>query len=632
MLTALYLWPITSVWRDHIAPDLGDPLFNTYLLRWVQSNLVEGPGAVLSPQFWSPPFFFPFKGALALSDHMIGPALLTLPAASVADSPAAPYNLLLASSFILTLVIGYLVLRLSGLETLPSLFSSLAFAFSPYRWGQLSHIQVLLVAWVPLTLWSWDRLLQRPSAARATLFLSSYAVHVLGGTYLAFMIHVPLLVIAINRLSAKSEGGIRHWRRIASPYSLALLMVVVIASGALTRAVFAPYVTLSEEHEMTRTESVMKKNSATVLAFLTPSDATRYSDLASPLESLAGGYEPGSWKAERSLFPGLLPAIMAIVGLGALIVRSSVAGLAGWQRCLLAASAGVAVAAFLAADVITLGVRSPQVDLGSLYSKALAVILVSAFAWLLLGWRWGRGLPFAFAGLSVWGRGLLAAGGTCILLAFPVFFVPLSEVVPGFQGMRVPARFWALGLFPFVFLAGIGLAATLRRCRMPMVWGSLLVALLLCEVAPRPWKWNPVGTAADLPEVNRWLTSRDDVSAVLELPSYRFNDELLYMYRSSFGWVTLANGYSGHFPASYTAMRQFCCDPIPDAQGLTKLRRMGISHLVVHSAGWKKRHQRRVRVWLQKARDGQLGRLQEVYSDDKGDRVLRLVRPGQRAP
>ncbi|MGB5659733.1 MAG: hypothetical protein WBO54_09660 [Thermoanaerobaculia bacterium] len=632
VLTAFYLRPITRLWRDHIAPNLGDPLFNTYLLRWVQSNLSEGLGRVFSSEFWSPPFFFPFEGALALSDHMIGPGLLTLPVASAPDSPAAAYNLLLASSFVLALVIGYLVLRLTGLEKLSSLFASLAFAFSPYRWDQLSHIQMLLVAWVPLTLWSWDRLLRRPSAALATLFLASYTLHVLGGTYLAFMIHVPLLVIAINRLSAKTKDGIRQWKQLASPHSLVLLTTVVIAGGALTATIFAPYLEVSELHEMTRTDLDLRRYGATTIAFLTPPDATRYSAMASPLKSLARGYEPRKWNWEKSLFPGFLPAIMAAIGLGSLMVRNPTAGLARWKRRLLGASAATAVAAFLVADIISFGVRSPPFRIGRFYDAALAVILASVIAWLLLGWRWGRGMPFRFTGLSVWGRGLLAAGFACVLLAFPVFFEPLSDLLPGLGGMRVPARFWALGLFPFAFLGGIGFAATLRKLTRPGILGSLLIVILLFELAPRPLRWTPLGSAADLPGVNSWLVGRDDVSAILELPSYHLNDELRYMYWSSFGWVPLANGYSGHFPASYRAMRQFCCNPIPDTEGLISLRRMGISHLVVNSEGWRKRDRRRVRTWLRKARDGELGRLREVYVDDQGNRVLQLVRPGARVP
>jgi hypothetical protein len=488
------------------------------------------------------------------------------------------------------------------------------------------------VAWVPLTLWSWDRLLRRPSAALATLFLASYTLHVLGGTYLAYMIHVPLLVIAINRLSAKTKDGIRQWKHIASAHSLVLLTTVVIAGGALTATIFAPYLEVSELHEMTRTDLELKRYGATTIAFLTPPDATRYSAMATPLKSLARGYEPRKWNWEKSLFPGFLPAIMAAIGLGFLMVRNPVAGLSRRKRRLLGASAALAVAAFLVADVITFSVLSPSFRLGRFYDAALTVILASVLAWLLLGWRWGRGLPFKFTGLSVWGRGLLAAGFACALLAFPVFFEPLSDRLPGLGAMRVPARFWALGLFPFAFLTGIGFAATLRKFHRPGIWGSLLIVILLFEVAPRPLRWTRLGTFADLPDVNRWLVGRDDVSAVLELPSYRINDELRYMYWSSFGWVTLANGYSGHHPDSYIAMRQFCCSPIPGTKGLIQLRRMGISHLVVHSEGWTKRDQRRVRTWLRKARDGELGRLREVYADDQGNRVLQLVRPGTRIP
>jgi len=627
VLTAVYLWPITRLWRDHLAPGLGDTVFVMYLLRWVHSQLGEGLGKVFSPEFWSPPFFFPTKGVLAFSEHMIGPGLLTLPAASAVDSPAAPYNLLLASSFILTLAISYLVLRLSCLAILPALFASLAFAFSPYRFGQLAHVQLLFVAFAPLTLWAFDRLLRRPTAVSATLFFSSYAFHILGGTYLAFMIHVPLLVVALNRLTATTEGGIRHWRRIASPKTLGVLMVVVIACGVLAASIFAPYIALSGEHEMTRSEIDLKNYGATTLAFLTPSKASRYSELADPLKSLARGYGQVPWKAEKSLFAGFLPTILAFIGLGALMIRRPAKGLKRWQKSLLAMTGVAAIAGFVVADVITFAVLSPPIRIGRLYDIALAVILLSVLAWLILGWRWGRGLPFGTTGLSVWARGLLWAGVACVLLAFPVFFEPISDRVPGFAKMRVPARFWALGLFPFAFLAGTGLAALLRRVRRPRVWGCILIVLLLLEIAPRPFRWQRVDTFASLPGVNHWLIGRDDVSAVLELPTYSIFDEVRFMHRSSFGWIPLANGFSGHFPDSYRRMRHYCCNPIPDDEGIIELRRMGITHLVVHSYGWKRGDRRRVENWLRKVRKGRKKTLREVYDDDWGNRVIQLVEP-----
>ena len=70
---ALSLWflrPIASLYASHIAPDLGDPLFNVVILKWGVHQLSQG-----LPDFWNAPF-----GALRKADDLrneIAPTLQT---------------------------------------------------------------------------------------------------------------------------------------------------------------------------------------------------------------------------------------------------------------------------------------------------------------------------------------------------------------------------------------------------------------------------------------------------------------------------------------------------------------------------------------------------------------------------
>ena len=69
----------------------------------------------------------------------------------------------------------------------------------------------LVDQWIPLTLWSWDRLLAAPGWRRALAFLPLYLLHVTGGTYLAYMIHIPMAIQLLCRLPRRAtpDGSAR---------------------------------------------------------------------------------------------------------------------------------------------------------------------------------------------------------------------------------------------------------------------------------------------------------------------------------------------------------------------------------------------------------------------------------------
>src|ERR1700731_673337 len=57
LVAGLYLHPIWKTWRDHLVPNLGDPLFNLYLLKWVGHEAGRRFAG-----FWDAPFFYPARG------------------------------------------------------------------------------------------------------------------------------------------------------------------------------------------------------------------------------------------------------------------------------------------------------------------------------------------------------------------------------------------------------------------------------------------------------------------------------------------------------------------------------------------------------------------------------------------
>ena len=218
-VSLVYFWPLPRLWGDHIGPDLGDPLFDLYVLKWGVHQIRLG-----LPDVWDANIFYPTRGALAFSDHLLGPAAQLALFLTVIPNAIAGFNFLFVSSFVASALTTAWVLRRSGLSWTASVLGGWMYAFSSFRLSQMSHLQVLIAQWVPLTLWFWDRLLAERRARDAALFLLFYLLNLSGGCYLAYMIHFPLLAIFLSRAVAER-------RELFSLRMLRLMAPVALVAG-----------------------------------------------------------------------------------------------------------------------------------------------------------------------------------------------------------------------------------------------------------------------------------------------------------------------------------------------------------------------------------------------------------------
>ena len=194
----------------------------------------------------------------------------------------------------------------------------------------------------------------------------------------------------------------------------------------------------------------------------------------------------------------------------------------------------------------------------------------------------------------------------------PGLYALLYEYVPGFNGLRVPARFSALVALGVSVLAGFGVRALLRGWRSagPVVLGLGLAFLAESTAAPIPVNTTSsdkyiapparVYPAWQAPPVYQRLATLPRSSVILELP---FGDpawELRYVYYSTVHWLPLVNGYSGGFPESYLRLRGHLDDPrrAPD-EAFAALMASGATHLVLHTGAYRGDEAREVRAWLE---------------------------------
>jgi len=187
-------------------------------------------------------------------------------------------------------------------------------------------------------------------------------------------------------------------------------------------------------------------------------------------------------------------------------------------------------------------------------------------------------------------------------LPVPLPYLAAYKFVPGFGGLRVPARF-ALGVeLGAAVMAAYGFLRLARRWekkRWRACAGILAVSLVLIEFYSSPLPTHEIPAGEKIPEVYKWLSGRDVKAPMVELPQHysipALSDWVLlhkeplgfrYMYYSTYHWNKMVNGWSGFLPPTSRRIYEFLAGP-PDAKTVNLLRYLGVELVVLHADGYE---------------------------------------------
>ncbi len=180
LLTLLMIYPL-SLHLAEALQDTSDSLLNLWITNWQAHQLLISP-----LQLFDTNIFYPYPNTLAYSEILFPNVLLGLPLFVFTDNHILTYNLLFLLSFVLSALGLYLLAyRLSG-SRYAAFIAGLVFAFSPYRAGHLSQLQLLTMQWMPLALLYLDRYLGRRKAKDGLLFCAFFTAQCLSSFYYAF--------------------------------------------------------------------------------------------------------------------------------------------------------------------------------------------------------------------------------------------------------------------------------------------------------------------------------------------------------------------------------------------------------------------------------------------------------------
>ena len=551
-LTVAITWPLTLGLARDIPGDFGDPLLTAWAMTWDATHLGRG--------WWSANIFAPQPLALAYSEHFLPQGLQALPIYWATGNPILGYNLVFLSTFVLSGLGMFLLARELTGSRAAGFVAGLAYAFSPFRVASIPHLQVLSSAWMPFVLYFLRRHFTtgrlRPLAGAAAAWI---AQNLSCGYYLLFFGPVVGLYIAWELTTRRLWTDRRALVRAAG-----LCAVVFI----VTLPFLLPYLELRRLGFDPRSLTETKRFSADVYAYFTADPGLWF-----------WGPRASAWpRPEGSLFPGLTIVLLAAFGAVARQRKGVREGRPpAWHRTLMV----VVIACWLAVLLLLLGnsVRLPGLKITE-FSRTMVVaagasavlLAVSARSRAALRqWLASPGGIFSiitvFAAAMSLGPDITAKGRP---VAATSLYTAFYMLVPGFDGLRVPARYAMIVTLGLAVLGSLGLAAIDRRRQRYAIFVAGALIVFEAIAIPIPINQNsadytqpglaplPSFVAMDggAPAVYGFIAQLPPSAVVIELPLGEPAFDVRYMWYSTLHWKRLVNGYSGGAPLHYEFLRE----------------------------------------------------------------------------
>jgi len=556
----------TPNFTGEVAGEWWDPLLNIWTMSWDTTTLLHAP-----THLWQAQLLYPNNLSLTFSENLLGETLLYAPFYLATHNPVLAYNITFYLTFVLCGINMYIMARHYIGKPFASFVAALIYAFAPYRIGQIDHIHIVAGEWMPLAFLYIDLALERGRWRHWILFALFYLLQLLSSVYYGIFLSYALLTFVLFRYAKPFVTQLRStdkrsylkylfFRGVRPALVFAIMFVFL---GIL----MAPY--LASLHSgFSRSLDQTAGYSAFVRDF----------GFADPFNWLYGiSYYNGvllPYDSEHYLFLGLTTLALGILGV-ILVLR------------------------------FKLIMLRPYMWTG-------LIVLLFAFG-PFLQYSTPSGAPFVAAASRFLGLVALPPNPPHI----PMPWLLAYFILPGFSGLRVPARLVGVLLIILALMAAQAVAwlqtissgnATERRDEPPNLFNKhflhsttfsflrgivircLLIAIpltLLLEAAPAYLPVTMIPTGNAIPAVYQWLAVHGDQQPIVELPmasvdrNFETKQEAWYDYYATYHSHPIANGWSGYRPP-LTANMAFTLLNFPSEASLTLLKKYHIYYVVLH--------------------------------------------------
>lgn len=289
VLAMVIAWPQGAHFASRAYPHQ-DVYFNMWRLEWFAHALATHPSRLLDGNI-----FYPEPRTLTLSDAMIVEGLAAAPLIWLGAEPVLVHNIILFGGIVLSGAAMFaLVHYLTGSRG-AGLLAGIVFAFAPYRFEHIMHMEMQWTIWMPLAFLALHRALDTGKLRHGLGVGAFLALQTLSciyyGIFLATIIGICglVLVIADRRVP---------FRRVIAP-----LLAGALLTGVLCGAYAVPYL-------RTRTSVGERPLDQVKIFSARPGNYL----VATSMHRVYGDMFQPRGRPERRLFPGIVVVVLALVG------------------------------------------------------------------------------------------------------------------------------------------------------------------------------------------------------------------------------------------------------------------------------------------------------------------------------
>jgi hypothetical protein len=283
---ALATWPQAA--QPYAVSDMGDPLFSVWRLMWLTHEFVRDPLNLFNGNQ-----FYPEPRTLTFSDPVLTPALLFAPLHALGLHRLVAYNIVFLSGGVFSGVAMYYLARALTGRRDAAWVSAAIFAMHPYRVEHFAHLELQMTMWMPVAVWALHRTLAsgrlRDGLATGAAFGAQFLSALYYGTFL-----IPIMFVI---------GGCLWIARGFPLKPLRALLAGAVLAGVMFAPVFAVYL---------KTKPYMGSRPVATVGFYS-AEGPDY--LKAHYRSGTYGWLSKDAKPERSLFPRIVPLVLAAIAL-----------------------------------------------------------------------------------------------------------------------------------------------------------------------------------------------------------------------------------------------------------------------------------------------------------------------------
>jgi hypothetical protein len=293
-LALLMTWPLAKdlggLGRTH--PNDADGQFAIWNVAWVARTLVVDPLRLFDANI-----YHPHKLTLAYSEANILTGAIGAPVYWLSRNPWLTLNAVMLFGFASAYAAAYFLMRHLTGSRHASAAAAVLYAFCPYVFSHLSHIQLLMTGGVPLALWLLHRLADDASLRRGIVLGLALAAQALTcayyGIFAGLAVGFGALVLAATRNLWRRRT---YWIAVAAGAATSIAIVIPF---------FIPFLQVQDESGFARTLDDTARWAARPHGYLV-SSANAHRWLLDAVRRF------GPW--DEVLFPGLLAVVLGLAG------------------------------------------------------------------------------------------------------------------------------------------------------------------------------------------------------------------------------------------------------------------------------------------------------------------------------